>query len=124
PYDDNTTSDASALAGNQTPTLCGAGWNGYHTYGNFLGRLDDGCMNHNHAFTTSAAGVHDHLMPMYAHRHWLKQRATGDESQTHTHTVPSRNLNFNLSVDGAQGASITPETRPVNQAAIFWRRTN
>ncbi|HLP20439.1 MAG TPA: hypothetical protein VK174_09065, partial [Chitinophagales bacterium] len=124
PYDDNLASDAGSLSSGGTATQCGSGWNGDHTFGNFMGRLNDGCMNHNHTVTINPVADHNHLSPMYAHRHWLKQRATGDESQTHTHTVPAHALTNTLAVGTASGGTTAVETRPVNQAAVFWRRTN
>jgi hypothetical protein len=124
PYDDNLSSDAASLTANQTATQCGTGWNGSYTVGNFMGRLGDGCMNHNHTFTTGAGGDHTHNMPMYAHRHFIKERATGDESQQHTHYIPPHPLANTISIDGASSGNVASETRPVNQAAVFWRRTN
>ncbi|HLP50131.1 MAG TPA: hypothetical protein VK154_04565, partial [Chitinophagales bacterium] len=124
PYDDNLASDAGDLNADGVATQCGSGWNGDHTFGNFMGRLNDGCMDHNHTLTTSTAPDHTHQIPMYAHRHYIKQRATGDESQTHTHTVPAHALTHSLVVGAVSGGTTAVETRPVNQAAVFWRRTN
>jgi hypothetical protein len=124
PYDDNLSSDAKNLSMGDFPTTCGSAWGGLHTVGNFMGQMGDGCMNHNHTFTTSAEGVHAHLLPMYAHRHWLKQRATSDISANHTHSVPAHALSSSLSVGSASGGNVASETRPVNQAAAFWRRVN
>lgn len=96
PYDDNLSSDTKNLSMNDNPSQCGSTWDSRHTVGNFMGRLNDGCMNHTHTFTTTADGVHSHTVP------------------DHTH-------NINVTVNSGGGGV---ETRPANVAVIFWRRTN
>ncbi|MBX2903839.1 MAG: collagen-like protein [Chitinophagales bacterium] len=96
PYDDNLSSDARDISMNDNPSTCGSTWDGRHTVGNFMGRLSDNCMGHNHTFTTSSDGAHTHSIA------------------DHTHTL-------NIAVNNGGGGT---ETRPANVAVIFWRRTN
>jgi hypothetical protein len=121
PYDDNLSSDALNLSANGSASQCGSGWNGDETVGNFMGRLGDNCMGHNHTIT--ADGNHQHTIDMYAHRHFIKQRATSAQPD-HTHTVPDHTHTVNMTVNGASTGSIATETRPDNVAVIFWRRIN
>jgi hypothetical protein len=118
PYDDNTqSSTTSSSTNNAVSASCP--WNGNATVGNFFGRLNEE-LNHNHII--NADGNHTHNMRMYAHRHWLKQRAT-DTNGAHTHTIADHTHTLNIAV----GSLVTgggAETRPVNEAVIFWRRTN
>lgn len=118
PYDDNT---SSSTIGSVTNTAVSrtCPWNGTATVGNFLGRLNQE-LNHNHAI--NADGNHGHNIRMYAHRHWLKQRPT-DSSGSHSHTIPDHTHNLNINV-GSLISGASPETRPVNEAVIFWRRVN
>ncbi len=120
PYDDNLGDDAADLNMGNSATQCGSGWNGDHTVGNFMGRLNDGCMNHNHNITYD--GDHAHTFAMYAHRHWLKQRATTGVTANHTHTVPDHGHTGSVTINSSGGTA--PEIRPVNESVIFWRRTN
>jgi hypothetical protein len=122
PYDDNLSSNALNInnAGNSSST-CGSGWNTNHTFGNFLGRLGDNCMGHNH--TINADGNHQHNFDLYAHRHWIKERATSN-GPDHQHTVPDHTHALNVAVNGASTGTTASETRPDNVAVIFWRRIN
>jgi hypothetical protein len=121
PYDDNLSANVKSLGMNDNPSQCGSGWDGRNTVGNFMGRLNDGCMNHNH--TINADGNHSHNMDMYAHRHYLKQRPTSDVAD-HGHTVPDHTHGVTVTVNGANSGTVATETRPDNVAVIFWRRTN
>ncbi|HLP20935.1 MAG TPA: hypothetical protein VK174_11570 [Chitinophagales bacterium] len=96
PYDDNLSSDAGSGFGGSNPSLCGNGWDGRPTAGNFMGLLTDACMGHIHNIT--ADGAHTHTIA----------------DHTHTHTLSVGNM--------TSGAG--PETRPDNVAVVFWRRTN
>ncbi|MCF8275337.1 MAG: hypothetical protein K9J17_01280 [Flavobacteriales bacterium] len=122
PYDDNLDGDAwnMSSAGNNGST-CGSTFNGDETVGNFLGRLGDNCMNHNHTIT--ADGSHTHNTDLYAHRHWIKQRPTSN-GPNHQHTLPDHTHALNVSVNGAATGTTASETRPDNVAVIFWRRIN
>lgn len=121
PYDDNLSSDALNLNASGTASTCGSGWNSNETVGNFMGRLSDNCMGHTHSITT--AGNHSHTVNFYAHRHWLKQRAT-DGAADHTHSVADHTHNLSVTVNGAATGTTATETRPDNVAVIFWRRVN
>lgn len=121
PYDDNLSSNAQNISSGNSGSTCGNGWNGNETFGNFLGRLGDNCMGHNHAISTD--GNHQHNVDFYAHRHWIKQRATSNASD-HSHTVPDHTHPLNVTVNGASTGSFAGETRPDNVAVIFWRRIN
>lgn len=112
PYDDNLSSNAKNLSMNDNPTQCGASWDGRHTVGNFMGRLNDGCMNHSHTMNVG----------MYAHRHWIKTRATTTNG-AHSHTVPDHTHTISVIVGNMTSGGGT-ETRPVNVAVVFWRRVN
>lgn len=96
PYDDNLSSNTRNLSMDDNPTTCGTAWDNRHTVGNFMGKLDDNCIGHNHTFTTASDGVHTHTIP------------------DHTHTL-------SITVNNGGGGT---ETRPANVAVIFWRRTN
>ena len=111
PYDDNLISNAQNVGTGDNPSQCGSGWDGRETYGNFMGRLNDNCMNHSHT------------IGMYAHRHWIKTRTTTSNG-AHTHTVPNHTHTLNLTGGNMNAGTIATETRPTNVAAIFWRRTN
>jgi hypothetical protein len=111
PYDDNLSSDVKNLSMNDNPTQCGSGWDGRHTVGNFMGRLNDGCMNHSHT------------VDMYAHRHWIKARATTTNG-AHTHTVPDHTHTITITGGNMNSGTSATETRPDNVAVIFWRRVN
>lgn len=121
PYDDNLSANAQNITSGNSGSTCGSGWNGNETFGNFLGRLSDNCMGHTHTITT--AGNHAHTVNFFAHRHWLKQRAT-DGAADHAHTVADHNHTLNVTVNGAATGSVATETRPDNVAVIFWRRVN
>jgi hypothetical protein len=121
PYDDNLGSNTGSGFGNSNGSVCGTGWNGSPTAGNFLGRLNDGCMDHIHNIT--ADGNHTHTLDFYAHRHYLKERATSTAG-AHTHTIADHTHTFNLNVAGMATGNIATETRPDNVAVVFWRRTN
>ena len=119
PYDDNLSSNSQNITSGNSASTCGSGWNGNETFGNFLGRLGDNCMGHNH--TISASGDHQHGTNMYAHRHWLKQRTT-TTSAGHAHTIADHTHAVGVTVDGASTGTVDTETRPENVAVIFWRR--
>ncbi len=121
PYDDNLSSDASNLSMGDNPTTCGSGWDGRHTAGNFMGRLSDGCMGHVHNIT--ADGNHSHTVDFYAHRHFIKMRATTLDG-AHTHTLADHTHTFNLNVGSMNSGTSGTETRPDNVAVVFWRRVN
>ncbi len=109
PYDDNVNSNVRNLSMNDNPTPCGTGWDGRNTVGNFMGRLNDNCMNHTHT------------VDMYAHRHWIKTRATTTVA-AHSHTIPDHSHAITVTVNGMSSGSAT-ETRPSNVVLRFWRRT-
>lgn len=121
PYDDNLSSDVRDISMNDNPTQCGTGWDGRHTVGNFMGRLNDGCMNHSHSI--SADGNHSHTVDFYAHRHYIKQRATSSDG-AHSHTVADHTHTHTIAVGNMSSGTIATETRPDNVAVIFWRRVN
>ena len=121
PYDDNLSANVSNLSLGSNPSQCGGGWDGRHTAGNFMGRLNDACMNHNH--TINADGNHSHTVDLYAHRHFIKQRVTSD-SPSHTHTIADHTHATTVTVGTANSGTTATETRPDNVAVIFWRRTN
>ncbi|HEY0262351.1 MAG TPA: hypothetical protein VGB95_04950, partial [Chitinophagales bacterium] len=112
PYDDNLTSNVKNLSMNDNPTQCGTGWDGRNTVGNFMGRLNDGCMNHSHTLGVS----------FYAHRHWIKTRPT-TTTGAHSHTVPDHTHSLSIAVGNMTSGGGT-ETRPVNVAVVFWLRVN
>lgn len=122
PYDDNLASNCqSGGFGESNPSTCGVGWDGRPTAGNFMGQLNSTCMAHTHAISTD--GSHNHTVPMYAHRHWLKQRNTSTEPG-HTHTVPDHTHTFTLNATTLTSGNAANETRPNNVAVVFWRRIN
>ena len=121
PYDDNTSANVKDVSPGSNPSQCGGGWDGRQTFGNFMGRLNDNCMNHNHTITPD--GSHSHTNNFYAHRHWLKARATSNAA-AHSHTLPDHNHAVTVTVIGAITGTSAAETRPDNVAVIFWRRTN
>lgn len=121
PYDDNLGANAQNISSGNNGSTCGNNWNGDETFGNFLGRLNDNCINHNHNISTD--GNHQHNVDFYAHRHWIKQRATSN-APDHSHTVPDHTHPLNVTVNGASTGSYAGETRPDNVAVIFWRRIN
>lgn len=122
PYDDNLSSDAGGSGfGNSDATVCGGGWNGEYTVGNFMGRLSDNCMNHTHVINTD--GAHSHTIDMYAHRHFIKQRATSSDGM-HIHNIPAHTHTGTVTVGNVNSGNAGAENRPANVAVIFWRRTN
>lgn len=121
PYDDNLSSNAISLGSGSNGTTCGSSWNSVETVGNFLGRLNDNCINHDH--TISADGNHQHSVDFYAHRHWIKERATSN-GPDHQHTIADHTHPLNVTINGASTGSYAGETRPDNVAVIFWRRIN
>jgi hypothetical protein len=121
PYDDNQSSNAQNITAGDAGSTCGSGWNSNETFGNFLGRLNDNCMNHNHTIT--ADGSHSHTNNFYAHRHWIKARATTNAA-AHSHTLADHSHSVTVTVIGAITGTSAAETRPDNVAVIFWRRTN
>ncbi len=121
PYDDNLTSNTGSGFGNSNGTTCGSAWNGNPTAGNFLGRLSDGCMGHVHNIT--ADGNHTHTLDFYAHRHYIKQRATSSDG-AHTHTIADHTHTINITGGNMVTGNVGTETRPDNVAVVFWRRMN
>jgi hypothetical protein len=112
PYDDNLSSNTASnnAFDRDNGATCGNGWNNRTTGGNFLGRLSDNCMGHNHT------------LDLYAHRHWLKARPTTTNG-AHTHTVADHTHTLNVTV-GNMSSGGGSETRPANVAVIYWRRVN
>lgn len=98
PYDDNLTSNASIVGdfGGDNPSTCGAGWDGRPTAGNFMGQLNQPCLDHTHAINADGS---------------------------HTHTVPAHNHTMSIFVGSMSAGVAAAETRPVNVAVVFWRRT-
>jgi hypothetical protein len=122
PYDDNLSSNCqSGGFGDSDARTCGNTWNGKPTAGNFMGQLNSTCFAHTHTITTD--GAHNHTVPMYAHRHWIKQRNTSTEP-SHTHTVPDHTHTFTLNATTFSSGNVANETRPNNVAVVFWRRIN
>jgi len=121
PYDDNFSSDVKNLSMNDNPSTCGVGWDGRHTVGNFMGRISDACMGHIHNIT--ADGAHSHTADFYAHRHYIKMRAT-TLAGAHTHTIADHTHTFNFTVGNMNSGNTGNETRPDNVAVVFWRRVN
>ena len=123
PYDDNLSSDSQTggFTGSSA-TTCGNGWNGQLTAGNFMGQLGDACLAHTHSISTD--GDHNHIVDMYAHRHWIKSRATS-AAGLHTHTIASQTQTISGTTGNVSpGPNVSTETRPENVAVIYWRRTN
>ncbi len=119
PYDDNNASSSVNETSSGVDATCP--WSTSNgTVGNFLGRLTHE-LNHNHAINPD--GSHSHTNNFYAHRHWLKARATSAAAD-HTHTVPDHGHSVSVTVIGAITGTSATETRPDNVAVIFWRRTN
>ena len=122
PYDDNLASDAGGSGfGNSDATVCGGGWNGEYTVGNFMGQLSDACLAHTHVINTD--GAHSHTVDFYAHRHFIKERPTSMDG-LHVHNVPNHTHTGTVAVGNVNSGSAGPENRPANVAVIFWRRTN
>ncbi|MES2593410.1 MAG: collagen-like protein [Bacteroidota bacterium] len=98
PYDDNLAScagNAGEFPGNN-PSTCGTGWDGRPTLGNFMGQMNQSCLDHTH--TINADGSHSHTI------------------SPHDHTL-------SVSVGNMSRGTIATENRPTNVAVIFWRRT-
>lgn len=98
PYDDNLSSDAGNsgdFSGN-SPSTCGVGWDGRPTAGNFMGQLNQGCLDHTHGINADGS---------------------------HSHTTPAHSHSLSLSVGNMSTGNISTETRPANMAVTFWRRT-
>lgn len=121
PYDDNLAGNAQSISSGSNSSQCGSSYNGNETFGNFLGRLNDNCLGHDH--TISTGGAHTHNNRFYAHRHWIKQRPTSN-GPNHQHVVPDHNHTVDVNVTGAATGTTAVETRPDNVAVIFWRRIN
>ncbi|MBK8657465.1 MAG: hypothetical protein IPN22_00930 [Bacteroidetes bacterium] len=75
----------------------------------------------NHSILTD--GNHNHSIDFYAHRHFIKLRATSS-SGAHTHTIADHTHTLQLNGGNMLTGSAGTETRPDNVAVIFWRRTN
>ncbi|HEY4800354.1 MAG TPA: hypothetical protein VII99_14835 [Bacteroidia bacterium] len=98
PYDDNLSSDAdnTGIFSGSNPSTCGNGWDGRPTAGNFMGQLNQSCLDHTHGI--NADGLHSHVVP--AHNHI-----------------------GTITVGNMLTGNVATETRPVNVAVVFWRRT-
>lgn len=107
--------------GGNNPSTCGTGWDGGPTAGNFMGMLSDACMGHLHNIT--ADGNHSHTVDFYAHRHFIKMRAT-TLTGTRSHTIADHTHTFNLTVGNMNSGTVSIESRPDNVAVVFWRRVN
>jgi len=122
PYDDNLSSDAQNSGfTTSNATTCGNAWNSYMTAGNFMGQLSSSCLAHTHSISTD--GDHNHIVDMYAHRHWIKNRATS-AAGLHSHTIAAQTQTITGNTGNVTGANVSTETRPENVAVVFWRRTN
>jgi hypothetical protein len=122
PYDDNLSSDAGSSGfGNNDATVCGNGWNGEYTVGNFMGQLSQSCLAHTHIINSD--GAHTHEVDFYAHRHFIKQRPTSSDGM-HVHVIPNHTHTGTATVGNVNSGSAGAENRPANVAVIFWRRTN
>jgi hypothetical protein len=98
PYDDNLNTDAGNAGDffSDNPSTCGLGWDGRPTAGNFMGQLNQGCLDHTH--TINADGSHTHTIAPHAH-------------------------SLSVAVGNMATGNAALETRPTNVAVIFWRRT-
>jgi hypothetical protein len=98
PYDDNLTSNSGAVGAfpGDNPSTCGTGWDGRPTAGNFMGQLNQPCLDHTHVINADGS---------------------------HTHTISPHNHTLSITVGNMAGGSAGAETRPSNVAVIFWRRT-
>jgi hypothetical protein len=97
PYDDNLTSNKGGVGDfpGDNPSTCGNSWDGTPTAGNFLGQLNQACLDHTHVI--NADGIHSHTI----------------DPHNHTASVTVGNIN---------SGSTATETRPSNVAVVFWRR--
>ena len=86
-----------------------------------MSQLADVCLAHTHAI--SMDGAHTHTIDFYAHRHFIKERATSLDGE-HVHTVPEHTHTGTVTVGNVNSGDAGPENRPANVAVIFWRRTN
>lgn len=98
PFDDNLSNDSdnNGWFSNSNATTCGNGWNGETTAGNFMGQLNQSCLDHFHGINADGS---------------------------HSHTTPSHSHSLSLSVGNMSSGNIATETRPTNVAVTFWRRT-
>lgn len=121
PYDDNTAdNNGSTSFSGDNSSQCGSGWNGQYVVGNFLGRFTNSCLGHTHSIASD--GFHGHNIRMYSHRHWLKQRPTSTDG-LHSHTIADHSHGLTVNVGNlVTGGGV--ETRPSNEAVVFWRRVN
>lgn len=97
PYDDNLTSNSgnSGDFAGDNPSTCGNNWDGRPTVGNFMGQLNQGCLDHTHVINADG---------------------------THAHTIDPHNHTATVNVANISSGSIATETRPTNVAVVFWRR--
>lgn len=97
PYDDNLTSNAGTVGQfpGDNPSACGVGWDGRPTVGNFMGQLNQSCLDHTHVINADG---------------------------THSHTIDPHNHTASVYVGNVSSGSIATETRPTNVAVVFWRR--
>ena len=99
PYDDNLMDNCENDWGDDNASQCGSGWNGKNTSGNFVGKLDDNCLNHTHSI--AADGNHSHntdILPFLS-----------ANAGTHQHT---------FTTDNTGGL----ETRPANMSVVWIMR--
>lgn len=97
PYDDNLTSNTGSAGefADDNPSTCGNPWDARPTVGNFMGQLNQGCLDHTHLI--NADGLHSHYIA------------------PHSHTA-------SINVGNVNAGSVATETRPINVAVVFWRR--
>ncbi len=98
PYDDNLSNDAgnSGDFSGSNPSTCGAGWDSRPTAGNFMGQLNQSCLDHTHGIIADG---------------------------NHQHTISPHNHSVSITVGNMDSGNIATETRPTNVAVTFWRRT-
>lgn len=99
PYDDNLSDNCKADWSDDNASVCGNGWNGKNTGGNFMGQINGACMNHTH--NIAADGNHSHTtdIPLF------QSGANGN----HSHTFTTDNTG-------------NTETRPINMSVVWIMR--
>jgi microcystin-dependent protein len=114
PFDDNMSDNRVNVTFNGGGVCPPTGWDGRATVGNFMCQ---GLGDHTHSIAVD--GDHNHLVDFYAHRHWIRTRATtaalGPNNMNHTHT---------LTVTAPTGANTASETRPTNAAVDYIIKVN
>lgn len=99
PFDDNLADNCESDWSDDNATTCGVGWNGKNTSGNFMGQLNDPCLDHNHSI--SFDGDHSHTTDIAPF--------TSTNSGIHQHTITTANTGG-------------VETRPVNMSVVWIMR--